>query len=240
MNKINCILCVVFALIGCATADPFSNPSGTYSRSTVLNISGIGKVWSEGYIENKVFDFNSPIGLLGEIYIIGYKNNNLSDFENEKIAIYRGLEFGQSMGYQCVAITPEKTLADIERKEFNSLNSQGSISLHPSIDLKSIHGTINISRGAVYHFNRHRIITPDCKKTEGDMPGKVSCTYYPAIDHTNSFYAIYPYNCRSKNDIDAVSMAINKILNRDKVNLLNISEKIIEYNNLKSKLLGNK
>jgi hypothetical protein len=222
-------------LLGCAISDPWKNPSGEYSRSVVIDIYKLGKQWSSGYIENKVhYTKDLPLGLENDIYLVGYKNYRLTENDNEKIAIYRGLEFGRSLGYSCMVITPEKTLGDIEKVEFSSNSSQGTISVSPSIDRRSFYGSINLSRsGGVYHFNRHRITPAKCTKVESDMPGKTSCSYFPEIDHLPIYYAIYPKECKFGKDLNSVKIFIDRLPNKEKFNILDIDEKIIEYENFK-------
>ncbi len=226
-------------LLGCALSDPWKNPSGEYSRSAVINIHKLGKEWSTGYIENKVnYTKDLPLGLANEIYLIGYKNYRLTENDNEKIAIYRGLDFGRSLGYSCMVITPEGTLADIEKMEFNSNFTQGSISISPSIDQRSAYGSINLSRGGVYYFNRHRITPATCTKVESDILGKTSCTYTPKIDHIPIYYAIYPIKCQSSKDLNSVKNFINRLPNKDKFQILDIDEKITEYEKFKIKIFN--
>jgi hypothetical protein len=238
MKKITFILALILTLMGCASTDPFPNPSSTYSPSVVLNLYGAGKVWSTGYIENKVpWKSKLPNEIYGSIYLIGYKNPNITESDQDKIAIYRGLEIGRSVQASCMIIASEKTLTETRKIEFSSNNSQGAISLNKGVYSDSIYGSVNISRGGVYYYNGDRIIIPECSKTEGDMPGRSRCIYYPDIDHLSTYYAIYPAKCVS-NDFEEVKAALNKIENRDKFNILKIDDKIVEYKKIKEQLLG--
>lgn len=241
MKKVNFSLFVLtLSICGCAATDIYKNPSGSYSPSIVLNNKTVGKLWSDGFIENKIFTTSLPLPIkFGyEVYLIGYKNQSLKEDAIEKLSIFRGLELARSKGYSCMIITPEKNLHSNSKMEFNSDNS--SISSSSTLIGESIqtYGTISRSRGSVYYYNSHRYVIPDCKKSESDMPGKSKCEYLPQIDHP-SYYAIYPTECQAVNGIEIVKTNINASNKKNDYNVIDVDKKYPEYEELKNKLIIN-